>query len=180
MALLHINPDPAPKKSRRSSRDREDTRNERFSRPRIIPPDYATYLRVEFPLTIQRLMDLCTKCWHPLYDRPFSHMTGEEDFFGFFYPQRLQVECRMLLPRSIGIRDIWEVQRARTTFAANPQYFMCRSIDIVLRCCEEYMTKLADGYSPSNEVPDQTKNTTFIEEAENYARSMSLPPSANN
>ena len=136
-------------------------------------PDYSTYIRPEFPLTVSRLEDLCTRCWHPCQTRPLSQETGEETFLGFFHRQRLHTECQMLLSRPIAIMDIWEVRRAMETFAANPQVFCCRSIYLVLSYCEEFMRRLFGGDTLA-ELTEPSKPTAFEETLE-FHKNHALP-----
>ena len=136
-------------------------------------PDLDAFVRPEFPLTVERLMDLCTRCWHPCQTRPLSQETGEEAFFGYFHRQRLHAECQILLTRPIVIMDRWEVRRAMETFAANPQVFWCRSIYLALFYCEEYMRKLFGG-DTLTELAETPKPTAF-EEALEFHEKHALP-----
>ena len=102
-------------------------------------PHQNAYSIPSFPLTIERLMNLCTHCWLPGQRWPFSQQTGEGPFFGFYYPTQLHMECELLLPRPILIMDLWEIRCAIETFENNPDIFRCESIHIVLGYCEAHM-----------------------------------------
>ena len=137
-----------------------------------LPPADAFCLP-RFPLTVNEVMDLCTRCWLPGQMLPLSQLTGEEAFFGFFHPTQLRTECLLLLPRPICITDWWEIRRAMYTFLANPHVFQCRSIFLALGYCEAYVRKLFGiGVSLAEEVD---KEPTAIEAAEDFVAKHSQP-----
>ena len=107
-------------------------------------PDISTIPNF-FPLDANRLMMFCTHCWYRGQSFPLSWMTGEEAVFGNFYMQRLQSECQILLPAQIFCLDRWAIQKAMMAFAANPFFFKCRSIFIVLSIIDKYMEILSGG-----------------------------------
>ncbi len=85
-----------------------------------------------FPLTAERLAELCTHCWLPGQMVHLSRMTGEEAFLGYFHHQKLLSECQILLKCPVWSTDTWALQEAVQTFWNNRHIFMCESILLVL------------------------------------------------